>query len=210
MNRNHRFTSTLALIATIAVVLGLLLSAGAVRGQRGGTSGRKPGANAAREVVFLKSIPPRATLAQIRRLLPSGAYLGAMNASENPDINGWVWHIVPIRGTIRGALIFANNRAANLSDSTAKRSLRHRPSDPVHAIDLYLGRSQNISGTARIRAETKQYVDAVAKQLSKPKSRHYDDPDMMDGALTGTCPAGAPFRLSTCFPTVAPMICCPC
>ena len=122
----------------------------------------------ARQVAFLQSLRPGATLAQIRKRLPPGTHLGKpILKSYNPN----AWNVVRLSGALSGQLIFYNNRAEKLAGL--------RPDDPLHGVELFLGRERTDWNIKQVRTETEQRIRALSRYLGRPSKRRYaglDDP----------------------------------
>ena len=126
-----------------------------------------------RAVALLKSVPPRANLAQLKPLLPRGTKLGlTQNTSQGP---GKSWIVVPFRGTLNGQFVFFNTRR-----ETARKPGMPPPSpfgginkmllptDGVHYVEIFLGGVLKSDKKGALTVETKRYLDGLKKKLGKP------------------------------------------
>lgn len=129
-----------------------------------------------RAVALLKSVPPHATLAQLKKFLPPGAKLGLTQSTTQGPGKSWV--VVPFRGTLSGQFVFFNTRRASIRkpgmpppppfDSINKMLL---PRDSVHYVEIFVGAPLKSSKKGALTAETKRFVDALTKKLGKPAHR---------------------------------------
>jgi peptidoglycan hydrolase-like protein with peptidoglycan-binding domain len=130
-----------------------------------------------REVAFLKSIPPRATLAQIRKLLPKDTSFEIprdARASTNEGPPG-TW--ISFRGTFNGYIMFLSSRQKqmlknydlNMYDSPA---FRYRASDPVNYFYLFMDGSRESNNRHGL-----QRLTALKQLLGKPRTQKYMSPE---------------------------------
>jgi len=188
--RPKAFTAVAVLAALSAFTAGWaslpLARAQAGRSSRAARPGRPaPGANAAREARFLAAVPPRATLAQIKRLLPPGTRYGKPEVAFGEHVQGT---FITIAGPIRGYLVFLSERQrtqfrSGYPDANPTRT-RYRPTDPISVVHVVMD-----DGKIRASTDTKRRIEAVTRYLGRPREKTFladEDVTVGDGGWQAT------------------------
>lgn len=129
-----------------------------------------------RAVALLKSVPPRANLARLKKLLPRGCKLGmTQSATQGP---GKSWIVVPFHGALNGQFVFFNTRRAPAQKSGMPPpppfdgiNTMLMPGDGVHYVEIFLGPARKSWKKGALTMETRRYTDTLTKKLGKPARR---------------------------------------
>jgi hypothetical protein len=125
-----------------------------------------------RASAFVKKVPPRATLAKLRSLLPKGTRLGARSVATQGA--GKTWLAQPFSGSINGQFVFFNTRRA----AQRKPGMPPPPpfnsgnkilmgNDAMHSIEIVLGPPLDGKPGA-LTTRTRNYVEALSRHFGKP------------------------------------------
>lgn len=124
-----------------------------------------------RAVALLKKLPPQASLAQARKLLPKGTKYGPR---QTTSLIGWTWITQPFRGPLNGQFVFANRRKLPTRKPGAPPPPPFSPAqilqkgDSLHYVEIFLGADNKSDKKGALTAFTKRYVAALSKSLGKP------------------------------------------
>ncbi len=127
-------------------------------------------ATIARASALLKKLPPRATLAQLKKLMPKGT---KWDDQGTASISGWNFITQPFRGPLKGQFVFANQRKVSARKPGAPPPppfLKTSPllaSDGFHYVEIFLGPDVKSEKRGALTNFTKRYVDALSKTLGK-------------------------------------------
>ena len=115
-----------------------------------------------RAVALLKSVPPHATLARLKPLLPKGTKFDAQGTATQGTGKSWI--VVPFRGALNGQFVFFNARQTPPRkkgapppppfDGANKTQL---PTDGVDYVEVFLGGALKSDKKGALTAETKDY-----------------------------------------------------
>ena len=131
-------------------------------------------ATISRAAALLKKVPPRSTLAQLKKLMPKGT---KWDAQSSTSTSGWNFIAQPFRGPLNGQFVFANQRkvAARKPGSPPPSPFgKTQPllaTDGFHYIEILLGADVKSEKKGALTNFTKRYVDALSKPLGKTKTR---------------------------------------
>jgi hypothetical protein len=127
-----------------------------------------------RAAALLKKVPPRATLAQLKKLMPKGT---KWDAPGTTSISGWNFVAQPFRGPLNGQFIFANQRKVPARKPGAPPLppfMKAQPllaADGFHYAEIFLGPDVKSEKKGALTAFTKRYVEALSKPLGRTASR---------------------------------------
>ncbi len=127
-----------------------------------------------RAAALLKKVPPHATLAQIKKLMPKGTRWDEQNATS---ISGWNFIAQPFRGPLNGQFIFANQRkvtprkAGSPPPSPFAKTQPLLATDGFHYAEIFLGADAKSTKKGALTNFTKRYVEALSKPLGKTSAR---------------------------------------
>ena len=127
-----------------------------------------------RAAALLKKVPPRATLGQLKKLMPKGTRWDAQSSTSS---GGWNFIVQPFRGPLNGQFVFANQRKGPARKPGAPPPppfVKTQPliaSDGFHYAEIFLGPPLRSTKRGAQTAFTKRYVDALSKPLGKAFSR---------------------------------------
>lgn len=128
----------------------------------------------ARASALLKKVPPRATLAQIKKLMPKGTRWDEPNMTS---MGGWNFIAQPFRGPLNGQFVFANQRKVPARKPGAPPPppfLKTSPlmaGDGFHYAEIFLGPTVHSQKKGALTNFTKRYIDALSKTLGKTSTR---------------------------------------
>ena len=131
-------------------------------------------ATLSRAANLLKKVPPRATLGQLKKLMPKGTKWDAPSSTAS---SGWNFVVQPFRGPLNGQFIFANQRKGPGRKPGAPppppfmKTQPYVASDGFHYAQIFLGTPLRSTKRGAQTAFTKRYVDALSKPLGKASSR---------------------------------------
>jgi hypothetical protein len=130
----------------------------------------------ARASALLKKVPPRATLAQIKKLMPKGTRWDAPSSTSS---SGWNFIAQPFRGPLNGQFIFANQRKGPARKPGAPPPppfLKTPPllsTDGFHYAEIFLGTPLLSEKRGALTDFTQRYLTALRGPLGKPaKLKH--------------------------------------
>jgi hypothetical protein len=127
-----------------------------------------------RAATLLKKIPSRATIAQVRRVLPKGT---KFSPQRTTSVGGWNFITQPFHGSVTGQFVFANNRKVPQRKPgmppLPPMSAAHvvMPKDGVHYVEIFLASPTKNAKAGALTARTKRYIDTLSTLLGKPASR---------------------------------------
>lgn len=129
-----------------------------------------------RAAALLKKVPPHATLAQAKRLLPPGTKLGAQKTTGQGA--GKTWIVVPFQGALNGQFVFFNTRRAPVRKAGSPPPPPFGNSnkilfatDQLHYVEIFLGGPLTNNKKGALTTRTKSYTDALSKILGRPATK---------------------------------------
>lgn len=170
------------------VLVTLFLGCNALSGFKAFASTSEARYDTRESVNLLRIIPARATLAQVRKVLPRNMIYGWDGSARMGD---WTWHVRHFRGVrhgakLEGVLVFANNRAkwARLRparsekerDAVIKAATAWRATDILHSATVFLGDERKNDTPAVIERESRRQINRIGALLGRPLRKHYETP----------------------------------
>ena len=125
-------------------------------------------------VRVLNKVPTRATLNQIKAILPRDTKYLWVSMNSRGD---WKWNTLQFKGKFTGILVFANDRAKyRFTEREKTQVAQWRAGDAVHSVDVFLGNVPRDETPQQMVIVTRDYVNEIARLLGWRGTRYFNDP----------------------------------